>query len=153
MSQPPGIPASSELSPHLFEYLGFTLTKVQERFKAVSNVRLAPFGIEVMHLSLLGVLALEGPHTQIELARKSGRDRSSMVGMVDQLENLKLLERQPNPQDRRANILRITPEGEWVVHQGKTLLEQAQSKFLAVLPESDRACFLNSLQTLVLEHF
>ncbi len=138
---------------HLLEYLGFGLMKVHERWKAVANAQLAPFGLEVPHLSLLGVLTLEGPHTQIELARKSGKDRSSMVGMVDHLEALKLLERRPNPQDRRANILVVTPEGERVALQGGTLLEQVQREFLAPLPEADRACFLSSLRTLVLEHF
>src|ERR687894_2272313 len=55
--------------------------------------------------------ALEGECTQIELAKRSGLDKTTMVVTVDELERAGLAERRPSPTDRRARVIAVTDKG------------------------------------------
>ena len=55
--------------------------------------------------------ALDGEHTQIELARLVGLDKTTMVVTLDELEAKGLAERRPSPTDRRARVIAVTDAG------------------------------------------
>ena len=59
------------------------------------------------------LLALhEGSAPMSELAEAMVCDASYITGLVDKLEKRGLVERRPNPQDRRVKLIVLTPEGE-----------------------------------------
>lgn len=58
------------------------------------------------------VRALSAPSPMRELARRLGMDASNLTGVVDRLEERGLVERRPDPGDRRVRQLALTPEGE-----------------------------------------
>jgi DNA-binding MarR family transcriptional regulator len=67
-------------------------------------------------LSMWGYIALsrlsDGPaYTQLALARAMDHDRTRLIALLDELEGDGLLTRQPDPADRRARIVRLTPKG------------------------------------------
>jgi DNA-binding MarR family transcriptional regulator len=51
------------------------------------------------------------PRNQAELAKILGLDRTVMVYLVDDLEAAGLVERVPDPNDRRSKLIRATPAG------------------------------------------
>jgi DNA-binding MarR family transcriptional regulator len=55
--------------------------------------------------------SLEQPRTMSALAAERACDPSNITGLVDRLERLGLVERQPNPADRRSRLLALTPAG------------------------------------------
>jgi DNA-binding MarR family transcriptional regulator len=57
---------------------------------------------------------LDRPTSQRELARRLGYDPSNITALADGLEERGLVERQPDPTDRRIRALARTPEGERV---------------------------------------
>jgi DNA-binding MarR family transcriptional regulator len=98
------------------------------------------------HAVLTG--AMTGEHTQTELARSVGVDKTTMVVTVDDLEAAGLAERVASPHDRRARVIRVTLAGERKVAEANEILDRVREDVLEGLPEDDRAVFLRCLTQL-----
>src|SRR6185295_19151561 len=55
--------------------------------------------------------AATGEHSQTQLARLVGLDKTTMVVTLDELEAAGLAERRPSPSDRRARVIAVTAAG------------------------------------------
>jgi DNA-binding MarR family transcriptional regulator len=75
---------------------------------------------------------------QAELARQLGVDRTVMVYLVDDLEKADLVERIPDPADRRSRLIRATPTGVERLAQTRVAISAAEAELLRVLSEEDR---------------
>ncbi|MFI6742774.1 MarR family winged helix-turn-helix transcriptional regulator [Nonomuraea sp. NPDC050451] len=113
---------------------------------------LAQAGIRRYHYSLLAALEEYGPASQAALGRRTGIDRSDMVATVNDLAERQLLERAPDPEDRRRNIVTITEAGRRQLTELDRLLAAAQDEFLAPLPEADRQNLIDLLTRLADHH-
>ena len=60
---------------------------------------------------LLGALASRGPMRSTELAAWQGVDKSTVSPQIGRLQRLGLIERTPDPADRRAALLALTRRG------------------------------------------
>jgi MarR family transcriptional regulator for hemolysin len=96
-------------------------------------------------------VALEGEHTQTEIARRIGLDKTTMVVTLDELEAAGLAERRPSPTDRRARVIAVTKAGERKVAEAERIADRVHADVLASLPAGDREVFLESLNRLVAE--
>ena len=65
-------------------------------------------GLNTTDMECLRVLFLNGTATPSELARQTGLTSGATTAMLDRLEKAGLIERRPNPDDRRGTL--ITPE-------------------------------------------
>ena len=63
---------------------------------------------------------------------------SSATGLIDWLENRKLVTRTRHATDRRSTPVRITPEGEKLAADAVPIFEQACGELIDVLSERDR---------------
>lgn len=68
------------------------------------------FGLNGVQMSALHALA-EGDFPMRDLAEKIGCDTSYVTGIADVLESKGLVERQPDPNDRRVKQLVLTEQG------------------------------------------
>ncbi len=75
-------------------------------------------GLSVAQLDVLRRLHHHGPIPMRRLAEQMNCEASNLTGLVDRLEIRGLVERRPDPADRRIRLLALTPEGEAVSHQG-----------------------------------
>jgi DNA-binding MarR family transcriptional regulator len=62
----------------------------------------------------------------------------NVTGLVDGLEAAGLVERVPDPADRRATIVRMTPEGESVAQRGRRVSDTVMKKVLGILSDEER---------------
>jgi MarR family transcriptional regulator, organic hydroperoxide resistance regulator len=69
----------------------------------------AELGLNGTDLQLLNLLELQGSATPGDLARWSGLTTGGVTVAVDRLEKAGYVKRQPNPKDRRSNIIRPVP--------------------------------------------
>jgi len=65
-------------------------------------------GLNVTDMECLRLLFIKGTATPSELARHTGLTSGATTAMLDRLEKAGLLERRPNPDDRRGTL--IVPE-------------------------------------------
>jgi MarR family transcriptional regulator, lower aerobic nicotinate degradation pathway regulator len=124
--------------PALMERVGFLLTMVKGGAHAICMARLAPLNLHVRQFGLLTVLATEGPRSQQELAEWTRMDRTSMVALVDSLEERGLVRRERNPADRRAYLLQITPAGKRMQVRARKVMQGAEEEVLGSLTSSER---------------
>jgi MarR family transcriptional regulator for hemolysin len=92
--------------------------------------------------------ALGGEHTQIELARMVGLDKTTMVVTIDELEAAGLAERRPAVNDRRARVVTVTKAGERKVREAEEISDRIRADVLRDIPAKDRKIFLDSLTKL-----
>lgn len=112
---------------------------------------LASAGARRYHYSLLAALDEVGPTSQAALSRRTTIDRSDMVATVNELTERGLVERTPDPADRRRNIITITPAGRRELRKLDRLLAGVQDELLAPLSTDERQ-ELVGLLTRVVDH-
>jgi MarR family transcriptional regulator for hemolysin len=95
--------------------------------------------------------ALDGDHTQIELARAVGLDKTTMVATVDHLEGAGWAERRPSPHDRRARVIAVTEAGRAKLEEAERATARVRQDVLETLDEDDRDIFLRALSRLACE--
>jgi MarR family transcriptional regulator, transcriptional regulator for hemolysin len=93
--------------------------------------------------------AQEAERTQIQLAKISELDKTTMVVTVDELEKAGLAERRPSSTDRRARIIAVTEAGARAVAEGMKVADRVHRETLAALPDEQREVFVSALSTLV----
>lgn len=69
------------------------------------------------------------------------KDKSVILRFVDVLEKGGLLIRRTDPQDRRRNILQVTPGGEEVISQLSEIEAEISAMLLQDIPEDEVAIF------------
>lgn len=79
--------------------------------RAAYDGRLAPLGLNLSLASLLAYICEFGPVSQTRAAAHLGQGRAVTGTQVDKLEALGLVERQPDPGDRRVWLVAGTPAG------------------------------------------
>jgi MarR family transcriptional regulator, organic hydroperoxide resistance regulator len=77
-----------------------------------------------------------------------GADKTRIIAVLDELQDRGLIERRPDPADRRAHLLSVTPSGRRLRESVQRDIQRREDRLLARLPPGDRAAFLRALQTL-----
>ena len=93
--------------------------------------------------------AMAGEYTQIELAKLSDLDKTTMLNTLDDLESLGYAERRASPHDRRARIVAVTPAGAEMVAAGHLIADGVHGEVLDALPKGQRQVYVDALTRLV----
>ncbi len=94
---------------------------------------LEPLGLRPPHFGVMRLIDSDPGLTQQDLAQRSLIDPSSMVAVVDELEELGFAERRPHPGDRRKHAIHLTPEGEEMLERAQTAAMKMTKDVLAPL--------------------
>src|SRR6266536_1417595 len=111
----------------------------------------AAAGVRGYHYRLLAALEEFGPASQASLGRRTSIDRSDVVAALNELAGRGLIRRSPDPDDRRRNVITITPAGTEHLRLLEGVLAGVQDQLLAPLSATERTQ-LTRLLTRVLEH-
>jgi DNA-binding MarR family transcriptional regulator len=103
------------------------------------------------HYAVLAALDEFGADSQAALGRRSGIDRSDMVALVNRLAADRLVERRPDPADRRRNVVTLTAAGRRRLRAIDAAVGRIQDELLAPLSAREREQFV-ALLTRVVEH-
>src|SRR3954463_6683492 len=114
----------------LLSRASYTLTT--ELTRAMEDLGLSPRAHAVLSA------AVTGDHTQTELARMVGLDKTTMVVTLDELEAAGLAERRPSSEDRRARVIAVTKAGKRKVDEAEAIADRIRADVLSVLPEDER---------------
>lgn len=90
----------------------------------------------------------KGPQTSISLARSLHVTPSSLVNIIDKLEEKKLIARTRDLEDRRAIHITITPDGQRFVKEEPHLLHNRIDKHLRNLPTDEKSALAAALRKL-----
>lgn len=110
--------------------------------------RLAPMGLSVKLCGVLNLLA-EGPISQQALGEQLGIDRTTVVELIDELEQQGVVVRRRNPADRRSYALTLTPKGRTVQKRAARVFDAAAEEFFDALAPAERQALQGMLQRLI----
>lgn len=116
------------------------------------NEKLARADARKWHYAVLATLEEFGPASQAELSRRTGIYRSDIVAVINELSDRGLVERSPNPADRRQNIVTPTEQGRRQLLKLDRLLTEVEDEVLAPLTPPEREQLARLLATLVDHH-
>lgn len=108
----------------------------------VSEIPGGPRGYQVMSVAAAGSC-----RNQAGIAEALGLDRTVMTHLVDALERDGLVERRPDPVDRRARQVVVTASGTAALDTAARGLETVERHVLAGLPDLDAETFRRLLHT------
>ena len=104
------------------------------------------------HFRLLATLERFGPASQADLGRRSGIHLSDMVAAINELADRGLVERTPDPADRRRNTITLTAAGRRQLRRLEKRLAQTQDELLAPLTPEERQRLTELLARLLDHH-
>lgn len=133
----------------LTDRIGYLLKHVQLRFQEIQRQALSPLGLDGRLLAVLIVAEHAGPHQQLQLAERLGIDRTTMVDLVDRLEASAWVQRRPDPDDRRARLVDLTPKGREALAAGIAASDHVERQFLAGLSDTDQRTLRRVLSSLI----
>ena len=119
------------------DFTGYLLYRLGHDAARLIERTLGPTGLRARELRVLGFLSGE-PLSQSALCEISGLDRTTMVAVVDRLEELGLAQRRRDPADRRRQAVTRTPEGKESFDRAAVLLFEAEQDYLAPLDGEER---------------
>ena len=97
---------------------------------------------------VLCAAARDEPGSQAAMAQRLGIDRTVMTYLLDDLEAAKLVERQPDPADRRSRRVVATAHGREALADLDARFARAEQHLLACLGPEDQAAFRKLLGAL-----
>lgn len=112
---------------------------------------LAEVGARGYHYRLLTTLAEDGPASQNTLGRRSGIHASDLVATINELAEDGYVRREPDPSDRRRNVVSLTAEGRRRLRRLDTAVQHIQDRVLASLSTEQRTQ-LTELLRILLDH-
>jgi DNA-binding MarR family transcriptional regulator len=114
--------------------------------------RLAAEGAHKWHFAVLVALAEAGAASQAELSRRTGIYRSDMVTVLNELADAGYIHREPDPTDRRRNVITLTPTGHDRLDRLDPLIADAQRELLAPLTPGQQDELTRLLTALTAHH-
>jgi DNA-binding MarR family transcriptional regulator len=132
----------------LAQRLGYLFKHAHQRLLELAGPAMAPFGIDGRELAVLAVLGAGVPLSQQEAADALGVDRTTMVALVDALEEKGLVRRHRSESDRRKNLVELTPAGRQCLRGAGRARDEAEREFLAPLGAAGARSFVQALQVL-----
>ncbi|MFI9452019.1 MarR family winged helix-turn-helix transcriptional regulator [Amycolatopsis sp. NPDC052450] len=104
------------------------------------------------HYRVLATLEEYGPASQATLGRRSGIHVSEMVATINELAERELVERAPDPADRRRNVISLTTAGKRQLRRLEKQLAERQDELLEPLSPGERERFSELLSKLLDHH-
>jgi MarR family transcriptional regulator, lower aerobic nicotinate degradation pathway regulator len=140
-----GAPA---LPPSMRDRVPFLLYRASEISHSLANEMLAEMDLSARQAGILTMVTELEPMTQKALGDALRIDRTTMVTLLDDLEDKGYVTRQRHPRDRRAFLVHPTDAGRIAKIAAVRILDEQQDRFLEplTLPERKQlAALLNRL--------
>lgn len=133
--------ASDETLPEAF-------SSVARKLRETSREALAPWDITPSYLRALRVLSRHGPMRLSELSEHLRIAPRSTTEVVDALESRGLVERRPDPGDRRATLAGLTSHGASVLEAIRAARGTEAERVFGRLSQAERAQLARILRKL-----
>lgn len=115
-----------------------TIMATARAIRQCYDQRFADLGLNLSEASLLAFVEESGPLSQTRLAQRLGLGRAATGSVIDSLEKRGLVERQPDPDDRRVWLVTVTRAGKDLVEQVNASDQVLRSELRAGISRADR---------------
>ncbi|HEY9371382.1 MarR family winged helix-turn-helix transcriptional regulator [Streptomyces sp.] len=144
MNEPePEMPARLRALPS--RLLGLTAARADRLVSA----GLAEEDARKWHYAVLVSLDEYGPASQAALSRSTGIYRSDLVSVINELAERGHVERTPDPEDRRRNVITLTEKGRRHLDRLDEVLTRVQGELMEPLSKAEQALLAQLLERML----
>jgi DNA-binding MarR family transcriptional regulator len=97
-----------------------------------------PGGLRPRHTLALKLLSLRGPQSQQGIGDALSLDPSNVVGLLNELEDRKLVSRRRDPADRRRHIVELSRAGQKQLDHAHRRMDKVEDDLLCALTPDER---------------
>ncbi|WP_188284006.1 MarR family winged helix-turn-helix transcriptional regulator [Streptomyces sp. CBMA29] len=148
--------ADAELPPALAVYAAHLLRRAHIRANRVANHLAPEFGVAAgqgasgaRDFQILDALDAPAAYSQQDLGERLGINRTTMVKLIDRLEQAGQVTRARNPGDRRSYVLALTDDGRSAVKAMEPVMAAGDDHLTAALTAAERVRLDALLSTLL----
>lgn len=123
----------------------FQLAKAGQTGARFWGQKVSGLGLTATQAMVMRFLLDRDELTSSDLGSRTELDSATMTGILDRLEAAGLIERRPNPSDRRAILVHLTPKGRKTGEELAILMKESNREFMQSFGAEDE----NSLRTLL----
>lgn len=128
------------------------LSRIREQANQYICDELARRGITDLlpaHGAVLHALFEESPQTMSTLARRIGRKKNTVTGLVDTLQERGYCQRRPSTQDARVQLVSLSDRGEALRHVQTDISTALHHRLWQDIPPADQAACMAVLDSLL----
>lgn len=125
--------------------IGYLSNWAARLFTRAIERRLAPAGIATAYLPVLFALADGTAMTQKALAQRAAVEQPTMAATLKRMERDGLVQRRPDPSDRRSALVALTPLASGQLDRVQTVVEQINAMAMANLQPAEQQALLTHL--------
>ena len=133
--------------PH--DMVGFWINLASRSILRVLDARLRPLGFAMSHLPVLRALAEGGALSQKDLARVARVEQPTMAEMLSRMERDGLVQREPNPDDKRGSLTSLTRSARMRFPKARETLLAGEREALAGFSDEEKTLLLELLRRVV----
>jgi len=124
----------------------FWINRTSRTLLRLHESRLRPLGLSMGQLPVLIALEERGPLPQKELALSASVEQPTMAELLARMEREGLIERTPNPEDKRGSLTKLTRSGRARLSKAKAALLENEALATAGLAADSKATLIQLLQ-------
>jgi DNA-binding MarR family transcriptional regulator len=109
--------------------------RVTHRLLAAIDAELHDLGLSPAEVNVLACLGEAEPPTIRRVGEATAQPPSTLTGLLDRLERRGLVERRPNPRDRRSTLVALTRDGRSAARRVSAAFRRVEAR----IPEAARA--------------
>ena len=128
--------------------VGHLLRRAHQRHAAIFQEMIGDAQLTPLQFAALVKLHDLGEVSQNELGRRTAMDAATMQGVIKRLLARRLIDRKPDPEDRRRVVLSLTTDGRGVIAAAMPNGHAITDETLGDLSEAERRSFLSLLKRL-----
>ncbi len=128
------------------DLLGYQLRRAQLAVFQNFARRLQEYKITPTQFAVLILVSANPGLSQRALSEAVATDQSTLVSLLDRLEKRGWIERRRSPQDRRYQILNLTPDGETELQNLRRVVLEHDREFGNALSEDERGALMDLLR-------
>lgn len=127
------------------EDLGAMVFRLGRRLLAMEQPILARHNLTMWAYAVLTALHERPMRSQSALADSIGADKTRLIRVLDDLQRRGLIDREPDPGDRRVRLLGLTSAGRQAYRAAVTEIRTGEAEILGTVPAQDQESFVRTL--------
>lgn len=131
------------------------LVRVYEKLEHHAGSHLTGYDLTPAQYDVLAQLSDAPGITQQELAERLRVTKGNICGLIDRMEKRGFVERRMDPEDRRSNLLYVTPHGRQIAEKAIPAYAQFVREHLSVLSTEEQhtlQALLNKVESVLEDH-
>lgn len=140
--------AAKLVSDEIDDLIGYQLRLAQIASYRAFEGSLDRYGNAPRYLGLLAIIAAHPKQPQSRLAEAISLSRSTLVAIIDRLEQDGLVRRGGAPGDRRVKVVELTPNGQRIVHELVARSKRHDEQLAKGMSQEERAILVRLLRTM-----